>query len=131
MDAQNNLNNANILRMKRIHAGVTQRAVAQRAGVTQQSVQNFEASSRRRKYKSTKRDAIIDAYEHLDELRPYTSVDLINGRWLNDQIAVFVRESAIEARGVPDGHVLIPAEALKDLGRRIMLATKTLEEIRL
>ena len=131
MDAQNNLISANILRMKRIRAGVTQEAIAKLAGVAKQSVQAFEASARTRKYKSEKREAIIEAYEHLDELRPYSSVDLINGRWIGDQVEVFIRETAIEARGVPDGAVLIPRDALLDLGRRIVLATKHLSEAQL
>jgi len=131
VDAQNNLISANILRMKRIRAGVTQEAIAKLAGVAKQSVQAFEASARTRKYKSEKREAIIEAYEHLDELRPYSSVDLINGRWIGDQVEVFIRETAIEARGVPDGAVLIPRDALLDLGRRIVLATKHLSEAQL
>jgi transcriptional regulator with XRE-family HTH domain len=131
INPQNNLVNANILRMKRERAHVSQAAIAKLAGVTKQSVQAFEASARRRKYKSEKREAIIEAYEHLDELRPYSSVDLINGRWIGDQVEVFIRETAIEARGVPDGAVLIPRDALLDLGRRIVLATKHLSEAQL
>jgi transcriptional regulator with XRE-family HTH domain len=112
--------------MKRERAHVSQAAIAKLAGVTKQSVQAFEASARRRKYKSAKRDAIIGAYAHLDELRPYTDADLLNGRWLARQVDVFLRESAFTCWGVPEGMVLLSVDALHDLGRRIITTTRNL-----
>jgi len=120
------IDNPQILRNMRKRAGVSQEAIAKCAGVAKQSVQNFEQARPKRRYTSPKRAQIVDAYNHLDELRPYTEVDLLNGRWLARQVDVFLRESAFTCWGVPEGMVLLSVDALNDFGRRVITTTRNL-----